>query len=280
MNLLELVQRNAVPIPWAEGDNIPWNEPEFSRRMLVEHLTQTHDAASRRFEIIDRQVNWIHTTLLDCQPTTILDLGCGPGLYSSRLAFLGHSCHGIDYSPASIDFAIESAQRDHLPCTYVCRDIRKADFSHKNGLVMLIYGEFNVFRPEDAKLILKKAWQALKPGGWLLLEPHPFKLIQQMGEKTPSWFSSLSGLFSERPHVVLQENFWEALTNIATIRYFVIDVDTLQVSQYAQSMQAYQDEEYCELLSSCGFAAIEFLPGISGDFPQGDLIGIMARRQD
>ena len=161
MNLLELVQRSAVPIPWAEGDNIPWNEPGFSRRMLVEHLTQAHDAASRRFEIIDRQVNWIHSTLLECQPTNILDLGCGPGLYSSRLAFLGHTCHGIDYSPASIEYALESAQRDHLPCTYVCQDMRKADFPHGNGLVMLIYGEFNVFRIEDAKLILMKTWQAL-----------------------------------------------------------------------------------------------------------------------
>ena len=28
-----------LPEPWDEGDNIPWNEPGFSRRMLREHLT-------------------------------------------------------------------------------------------------------------------------------------------------------------------------------------------------------------------------------------------------
>lgn len=133
MDLVELVKRASSPSPWAEGDNIPWNDPEFSRRMLKEHLSQAHDAASRRFEIIDRQVNCIHTTLLDRLPTTILNLCCGPGLYAERLARLGHTIHGIDYSPASIEYAIEIARRDNLLCTYACQDIRHANFPEGNG---------------------------------------------------------------------------------------------------------------------------------------------------
>jgi SAM-dependent methyltransferase len=278
MSLADLVQRTSTPVPWAEGDNIPWNEPGFSRRMLREHLTQEHDAASRRFEIIDRQVAWIQTALLAEQPTTILDLACGPGLYSERLARLGHTCHGIDYSPASIDYARETAQRDHLPCTYVCQDIRRADFHQGYGLVMLIYGEFNVFRPVDAKIILAKAWQALRPGGRLLLEPHPYQVVQQLGEKPAAWYSSPGGLFSERPHVVLKENFWDAGLNAVTIRYFVIDAATAEVTQYAQSLQAYQDEGYRSLLSACGFGEIQFYPGLSAEDPQENLIAISARK--
>src|SRR5512139_3579983 len=102
MDLLELIRRQPVPVPWSEGEKIPWNDPDFSRRMLLEHLSQEHDAASRRFETIDRHVHWIHHAVLSGQPTRILDLGCGPGLYSSRLARLGHECVGIDFSPASI----------------------------------------------------------------------------------------------------------------------------------------------------------------------------------
>ena len=102
MNLLDMINRSSVPVPWAEGDNIPWHDPGFSRRMLKEHLSQDHDAASRRFEKIDRHVNWIHHKVLSGRPTKILDLGCGPGLYASRLAKMGHECIGIDYSPASI----------------------------------------------------------------------------------------------------------------------------------------------------------------------------------
>src|SRR5512133_455015 len=103
-HLTGIVQRVPAPEPWAEGDNIPWNEPEFSRRMLAEHLTQDHDAASRRFEKIDRHVAWIHHTVLRQKPARLLDICCGPGLYANRLARLGHTCVGIDYSPASIEY--------------------------------------------------------------------------------------------------------------------------------------------------------------------------------
>ena len=40
----------------------------------------------------------------------VLDLGCGPGLYTTRLAKLGHTCVGIDFSPASIAYAKAEAE--------------------------------------------------------------------------------------------------------------------------------------------------------------------------
>ena len=279
MNINDLINRASPPLPWAEGDNIPWNEPGFSRRMLKEHFSQAHDAASRRFTTIDQQVVWIHTTLLAAQPATILDLGCGPGFYTERLAHLGHTCHGIDYSPASIEYAISTAHRDRLACTYICQDIRQAEFPQKNGLVMLIYGEFNVFRPPDAALILDKAWQALEPGGFLLLEPHPYHVVKHLGEEPPSWYSSKGGLFSERPHVVLQENFWDAESHASTIRYYVLDANSGQITRYAQTMQAYQDDEYRSLLSAHGFEEIQLLPGLLGEDSPKDLIAIKARKQ-
>ena len=130
---------------------------------------------------------------------------------------------------------------------------------------MLIYGEFNVFRPGDAKQILTKVAQVLKPGGWLLLEPHSYDMIQQIGEQPASWYSSQGGLFSERPHVVLQEYFWNEQLHTTTIRYFVIDAGTSQVTRYAQSFQAYQDDEYRSLLMDHGFGEIQLLPGLSGE---------------
>ena len=69
---------------WCRPYKIPWDDPDFSRRMLAEHLSQDHDLASRRTEWIDRQVAWIHQDLLKGRPVRILDLGCGPGFYSHR----------------------------------------------------------------------------------------------------------------------------------------------------------------------------------------------------
>src|SRR4051812_49116653 len=129
MKLDDLIRRGKPPIPWQEGDNIPWNEPGFSVRMLTEHLTQDHDRASRRSHIIDQQVGWIHEMLLQQRPSAILDLGCGPVLYSNGLAALGHRCVGIDYSPASITYAQEQARQLQLSAIYHLNDMRVADYS-------------------------------------------------------------------------------------------------------------------------------------------------------
>jgi SAM-dependent methyltransferase len=264
-DLIDVIRRQAVPVPWSEGEKIPWNDPGFSQRMLLEHLSQEHDAASRRFETIDRHTEWIHHSVLSGQLTKILDLGCGPGLYTSRLAKLGHDCAGIDFSPASIAHANEGAQADKLNCSYIQQDIRVVDFGRGYGLVMLIFGEFNVFRPTDAKSILYKAHRALAENGRLLLEIHTFDAVHAMGEQPSSWYSTDRGLFSDRPHICLAENFWDTQQNVATTRYFILDGLTGGVTRYAASTQAYTDEQYRSLLEECGFEKVVFHPSLSGD---------------
>jgi len=280
MNLLDLVNRSTAPIPWTEGDNIPWHDPGFSRRMLKEHLSQDHDAASRRFEKIEEQIDWIHKKVLSGRHTRILDLGCGPGLYTSRFSRMGHDCVGIDYSPASIAYAIDQARKENLRCTYLHQDIRTAEYGTGFGLVMLIHGEFNVFRPADARCILKKANRALAGNGLLLLEPQKSAAVRKAGEQGTSWNPAKSGLFSDKPHLCLQESFWDPHSKTATIRYFIIDASTGDVTRHAQSFQAYTDSEYHAILVECGFEDVSFFPsliGIEGE-SQADLIAIVARK--
>ena len=280
MDLLDIVHRQPVPGPWLEGEKIPWNEPGFSQRMLLEHLSQEHDAASRRFPTIDRHVQWIRQTILAGQPARILDLGCGPGLYSSRLARLGHECVGVDFSPASIAYARESARADHLRCTYVEQDIRIADYGHGYRLAMFIYGELNVFRPSDARAILERARQALISGGHLLLEVHTLACVRGIGQQPASWYSAERGLFSERPHLCLTESFWDGRQNVAIQRYFIVDAATGAVTRHASSTQGYTDEEYQSLLEECGFGEVVFHPSLHGDpdESQQGLVAIVCRK--
>ena len=278
--ILDLVGRDAVPVPWAEGDNIPWSEGGFSERMLAEHLSQGHDMASRRFEAIDGHIEWIHQELLKSKQSKILDIGCGPGFYSSRLAKLGHECVGIDFSPASIKYATEQASKEKLGCKYLHEDIRKADFGTGFGLAMLIYGEFNVFRPADVRMILKNAYHALAEKSVLLLEPHSFGAIKNIGKLPSYWYSATSGLFSDKPHLCLDESFWDEQSSTATKRYFIIDASTSDVTNYATTYQAYTNRQYQSLLKECGFETIEFYPsrGEAKGKHQADLIAIVARK--
>jgi len=268
------------PAPWRDGDNIPWHDPDFSRRMLEQHLSPDHDAASRRPATIDAHVDWVHRELLGERPSRVLDLGCGPGLYTSRLARLGHECEGIDYSPASIEHATDAAQREGLRCAYRCEDIRSAEYGDGFDLVMLISGELNVFRPEDAQAILRKARAALVDGGTLVLEPHTREGVRGIGARARGWYATSRGLFSEEPHVLLQEHTWDEATSTATTRYIVIDAATASADVYAQTFQAYTDGAYRALLSDCGFSDIAFHPSLTGapDDTQPAFLAIAARR--
>jgi len=280
LKLLDIIHRQGVPKPWAEGEKIPWDDPEFSRRMLDEHLSQQHDAASRRFEIIEKHVTWIHNQILKGKPARILDLGCGPGFYTHRLAQLGHQCTGIDFSPASIAYARKQAEEAGLDCEYTQQDIRTAHFGGQYGLVMSIYGEINVFRPEEVKGILAKAHSALVPGGSLLIEPHTYEIVVEIGENPPSWYSTSKGLFSDQPHLVMQENFWDAANQVAIQRYYVIDTESGEVVRHASTTQAYKNEGYHSLLTECGFEKQVFFPALGGDtdHPDGGLMAILAQK--
>ncbi len=277
MNLLDIISRNPEPEPWSEGEHIPWNEPEFSRRMLREHLSQAHDAASRRFAIIDQHVGWIHNELLKGRPSRILDLGCGPGLYAGRLGQLGHTVTGIDFSPASIQYA----QEQSFPgCAFRLDDIRTADYGSGYDLVMLVFGEFNIFPPSTARSMLRRMAASLTDGGLLLLEPHTFAAVQENGEAPRTWDGSTGGLFSDRPYLSLFDSTWDPIRKAAINRYYIIDAETGEVTRHMESLQAYSDGEYEKLLVETGFTDVRIYPSLGGaaDDYQGDLEAITAHK--
>ena len=235
-----------------DGDNIPWNEPEFSRRMLREHLSQAHNAASRRFELIDSQVEFIHREFLGKRPARVLDLGCGPGFYLTRLAQLGHEVTGVDYSPASVTYALEEARTAGLDIAVVDGDVRAADFGGPYDLVLLLSGELNVFRPEHASEILRRAAGALAPGGSVLVEASTYDAIRSKATGI-RWYWRAAGLWSDGPHSVIEEAVWDDASQTAIARYYIVAADNA-VRLYSATYQAYTDEDLRRLLQGAGLS--------------------------
>ena len=263
MNLCDIVKRSTVPEPWGEGEKIPWNEPGFSKRMLEYHLSQDHDLASRRFSIIDKHVKFIDGIVGGA--TRVLDLGCGPGFYTSRLTGLGYRCKGIDFSPASIEYAKLKAEEMGQEIDYVPEDIRTAVYGEGYGLAMMVYGEFNVFKEEDIRAVLRKVYDSLEEGGIFIAEPHTIEAVKSFGEAPPSWYSGESMLFSDEPHLVLTESFWDEGHRATINRYIIVDAATAEVTLHADTMQAYTNEEYEALLRDAGFSEVEFHDSLTGD---------------
>lgn len=166
MNIADITTRPPI-FPVASQSKIPWDDPEFSARMLKEHLDQSHDWASRQQQAVAAHVHLL-TSRLGPGSKHVLDLGCGPGLYTRELAQLGHACLGVDFSPAAIAYAQQEATRQKLAARYELRDIRTFTPQREFHCVLLCFGELNVFSRDEAANLLATCRQALVPGGFWL----------------------------------------------------------------------------------------------------------------
>jgi len=237
---------------WSRPYKIPWDDPDFSRRMLTEHLSQDHDMASRRTEWIDRQVAWIHQDLLKGRPATILDLGCGPGFYSHRLTMRGHRCHGIDFGPVSIEYANRN-NPDKSRCRFVLADIRKVAFGGPYDLAMILFGELNVFSPAEVRAILRKVQASLTSQGILIIEAHTPEVVENMGRSEPSQKRLDSGLFSDRPYLCRTESKWLPEQKVAIQTFHITEADGAPAKKFHSTTKAWSDSELITLLTNAGF---------------------------
>lgn len=264
-NLFSIIRRQVPPIPWVEGDNLPWQDRAFSERMLIEHLSQEHDLASRRASSIEAHVSFVADRLHGLDDAHILDLGCGPGLYLHHLARRGHRGYGIDFSPAAIDHARSVAAREALDCQFELADLRHAEFGDAFDLVLLIYGQINVFNRQQARDILQRAYAALAPGGKLLLEPQTPAAVRGSADATTNWATAERGLFASKPHIMLHERFWDEPSRTATERWFVIDGTTGAVDCHTMSTCSYDSDELVNILRSVGFEQVAIHKSLTSD---------------
>ncbi|CNK40450.1 3-demethylubiquinone-9 3-methyltransferase [Yersinia frederiksenii] len=234
----------------ADESKIPWDAPDFSQRMLDNHLSQEHDWASRKLVIIEQQVDWIAQQLSANE--RVLDLGCGPGFYSQLLAQRGFHCTGVDFSPASIEYARQQSLAAGLNIEYQQQDVREYSPAQPFDFIMMTFGEINVFSATEARDLLRRCAQWLAPGGKLLVEVHDFDEIKRQGLAEPSWQRCPQGLFLATPHLLLTENIWDEQAQTSSTLFWAIE-ENGAVTRFGNQMTAWRDAEYQQLLTECGF---------------------------
>lgn len=245
----------------ADESKIPWDEPAFSQRMLANHLSQDHDWASRRQEIIEQQVEWIASQL--SPGAHILDLGCGPGFYTHRLAERGFRCTGVDFSPASVSWARQQAQNANLNIDYIQQDIRAYWPDRSFDFIMMTFGELNVFSTADARLLVSRCALWLELGGRLLTEVHTFEEVKRQGMAEASWQRCPDGLFLGVPHLLLTEHSWDEEEQTSSTQFWAIEANG-HTTRFGSQMTAWRDEEYVSLLNNTGFTLLPPLQATTG----------------
>src|SRR5262245_855909 len=197
----------ARPRPFAPHGAPFWDDPHIGRSMLAAHLDPDREAASRPHARIDREVDWI-ARQLDLRPgAAVLDLGCGPGLYCSRLARRGLRVTGIDYSDVAVSYARGQAARDGLAIDYRLADYRTLDLVGAFDVVLLIYYDFGVLVDAERDEVLRRAARALRPGGRFVFDVlTPPVLGRRAGQRTWSLCSD-GGFWREDAYLALTASY-------------------------------------------------------------------------
>jgi SAM-dependent methyltransferase len=107
-------------------------------------------------------------SLLPKGPARILDLGCGTGWTSQFYARAGHTVVGVDIAPEMIRVA--NRQRDDAGLAnldFLVCDYERLAFRDEFDAVVFFD---SLHHAEDERLAIRKAFEALKPGGVCLAE--------------------------------------------------------------------------------------------------------------
>ena len=199
-----------------------WTDPHIAQQMLTFHLDPTNDAASYRHEIIDSAVDWMVNHFDLHEGDTYLDLGCGPGIHTRRMAVRGLSVTGVDFSEYSIQYARKKAQEQNLTVDYRCQNYLDIDILNTFDLVSLISCDFCALIPEDRIVFLRNVYSVMKDTGIFYFDFHSKARLHQLHEFSSWTYHDNGGFYSEDSHLLLTNQFVFKEEGISCTKYTVI----------------------------------------------------------
>lgn len=280
LDLNRLIQLSHKPAPFTPGEPLFWADPHISSQMLTAHLDPNSDLASRKPETIERSVAWIIETLGLKAGDSVLDLGCGPGLYTAKFAEHGLLVTGIDISPRSIAYAQNFADEHGLAINYRCQDYRTLEDEDRYDAALLIFGDYCTFSPEDRRRMLRNIHRALRPGGHFVLDASTRHHRAVAGVKN-AWYASPGGFWRPGPHLVLEQGFDYPAQAIWLDQYVVVENNN-EMTVYRNWFQDYDPTSITAELTESRFEVQGVWEDLTGArySEDSEWIGLVTQRKD
>lgn len=271
MKITDIISKSEKPAVYEKGTSFMWTDDHISKQILNIHLNPDIDLGSRKMSTILKTTDWILDSQKGKGKLNILDLGCGPGLYTEILAKKGHHVTGVDISKNSIDYARTSAQSKELDIEYIQASYLDLDLEkNKYDLILLIYTDLGVLIPKDRELLLKNIYQGLKHGGTFIFDVlKNQELEQRIAPK--DWEATNSGFWRNSPYLALSESFLYEEQKVILFQHVIIDADE-NMEIYRFWTHFFNQEDLKKMLEREGFTKINFRDDIlpAGDIWNGD----------
>ena len=259
------------------GNDTIWTNPYIREQLLQAHLSPDSDAASRKPETIRMTVDWVlkHRA----HPGSIIDLGCGPGLYSREFAVRGWTVVGVDINESALRHAVETARSTGLPIQYRRQSYLDRIDAGTFDIATCIYCDFGALTTDQQMTFLSNARQLLKPDGELLFDVFGPGISQTL-EAGRSWEQEdADGFWSKSPCYVLSE-YQHFEDEAVWGRKYVVIPDSGAPAVYVMWDHYFTVARLEALLTAAGFSVIETKSDLvpQSDFTSSDVLFVRARK--
>jgi SAM-dependent methyltransferase len=259
----ELKEINSRPAPFQfyTADEL-WANEHTSKQMLEYHLNESIDVSSRNKKFIECSVDWIVSHFRVDDKTAIADFGCGPGLYTTRLAERGAMVTGIDFSENSLKYATLVAKQKGLEINYVHKNYLDFETNNSFDLITMIMCDFCALSPEQRKIMLSKFSSILKAGGFVLLDVYSLNSFNQKEESATYELNQLNRFWSPLDYYCFVNTFKYEKEKVTLDKYTIID--ELQTRIVYNWLQYFSKESLTEEFEKNGFQVEDFYSDVSG----------------
>ncbi len=252
----KLLKSVKKPLLWQRSKEPFWDDEHVSAMMLEAHLDPTIEAASRRMETIEQSVQWMSTIIPS--GAKILDLGCGPGLYTKRLSEMGYDVTGVDLSKRSIQYAKETDQKTK----YICQDYLTLEDTVPYDAITLIYCDYAALTKEERESLLSKVYRILKPNGLFIFDV--FSDAHYLDKKdSKDWYICENGGFwSPEPHLCMDATYLYENNTVSANQCIVVTEN--DVKEYIIWDTVYNKERLTEEIGAAGFSVKAMFGDVCG----------------
>lgn len=257
-----LEQLNKRPDLYQQSKANIWSDPHISKGMLKAHFNKDLESATRKLDFVKKSVIWITNTFPPQQYPKLIDLGCGPGIYTELFHHHGYQVTGIDLSERSICYAKTSALKNNFNINYLLGDYTSFDLNEHYDLITLIYCDFGVFSTKSREKLLNKVYNMLNPNGALIFDVFTPLKYQGMIE-TKTWEISNGGFWYNDKHLILNAFYRYDDSNTYLNQHAVIAQN--KVTYYNIWEHTFTLSELKSDLTQAGFKNISFFKNVIGE---------------
>lgn len=249
------------PSLYAPSTSIFWDDEHISKGLLEAHLNPDWDAATRKYDFVDKSVKWITSIASPIQYKKLLDLGCGPGIYAERFQNAGYLVTGIDFSKRSIEYAKEQTIKNNSGIKYHYQNYLTLDYIEQFDIITLIYCDYAPLSISDRLILLKKVYQALKPNGKFIFDV--FTPRMRKPESKNWYYVENTSFWSDKAHLCL-ESIYQYDDDDKTELSQTIVITEDSVNCYNIWDHYFTKESLIAEIQPIGFTTCEFYGDVAG----------------